>query len=65
MYYVLRLKTTAERIDRIKSHSMENAKTFFMSRKQMDEESTLIKIYILNLQISVYLTVNSVLIQDY
>ena len=39
MYYVLRLKTTTERIDRIKSDSIENAKTFFISRKQMDEES--------------------------
>ena len=39
MYYVLRLKTTAERIDRIKSDNIENAKAFFISRKQMDEKS--------------------------
>ena len=39
MYYALRLKSNDERIDRIKSDSLENAKLFFMQRKQMDEKS--------------------------
>jgi len=39
MYYVLKLKSNDEQIDRIKSDNTENAKMFFMTRKQMDEES--------------------------
>jgi len=39
MYYVLRLISNNERIDRINSDSLENAKSFFMQRKQMDEKS--------------------------
>ena len=41
MYYILRLKNGGKgsRIDRINSDSLENAKSFFMQRKQMDEKS--------------------------
>ena len=39
MYYALRLKSNDERIDRINSDSLENANSFFMQRKQMDEKS--------------------------
>tara|TARA_Y100000004_G_scaffold171000_1_gene206553 strand:- start:121 stop:279 length:159 start_codon:yes stop_codon:yes gene_type:complete len=41
MYYILRLKNGGKgsRIDRINSDSLENAKSFFMQRKQMDEKT--------------------------
>jgi hypothetical protein len=41
MYYILRLKNGGEgsRIDRINSDSLENAKSFFMERKRMDEKT--------------------------
>ena len=39
MHYVLKLKSTDEQIDKKSSDNLENAKTFFMKRKQMDEES--------------------------
>ena len=41
MYYILRLKNGGKgsRVDRIESNSLEEAKIFFMRRKQMDEET--------------------------
>jgi hypothetical protein len=41
MYYILRIKDGGKgsRVDRIESNSLEEAKSFFMSRKQMDEET--------------------------
>tara|TARA_B100000131_G_C17576312_1_gene393128 strand:- start:318 stop:476 length:159 start_codon:yes stop_codon:yes gene_type:complete len=41
MHYILRLKNGGKgsRVDRISSNNLEEAKLFFMSRKQMDEET--------------------------
>ena len=41
MYYILRLQNTesGSRVDRVVANSLEEAKSFFMSRKQMDEET--------------------------
>ena len=39
MIYKLVLKNSDETVDRINSNSLEEAKLFFMGRKQMDEES--------------------------
>ena len=41
MHYILRLKGGGKgsRVDRTESNSLEEAKLFFMSRKQMDEET--------------------------
>ena len=41
MYYMLRIKGGGKgsRVDRIESNSLEEAKKFFMNRKQMDEET--------------------------
>ena len=41
MFYILRLINGGEgsRVDRIESKSLEEAKLFFMRRKQMDEET--------------------------
>jgi hypothetical protein len=49
MYYILRLKNVEKgsRVDRVESNSLENAKSFFMRRKQMDEE-TFDKLYEVN-----------------
>ena len=40
-YYILRLKDGGKgsRIDRIRAESLEHAKSFFMQRKRMDEET--------------------------
>ena len=37
MYYILRLNEGDARVDRIQSSSLEQAKIFFMQRKQMDK----------------------------
>ena len=37
MYYILRLSEGKARVDRIQSSSLEQAKLFFMQRKQMDK----------------------------
>ena len=41
MYYILRIKGGGKgsRIDRVESNSLEEAKEFFMNRKQMDKET--------------------------
>ena len=40
MHYVLRLKNKRHTwADRIQSNSLEEAKSFYMGRKQMDEET--------------------------
>ena len=41
VYYMLRIKNGGKgsRVDRIESNSLEEAKIFFMRRKQMDEET--------------------------
>jgi|TARA_R110000824_G_scaffold320832_2_gene507799 hypothetical protein len=41
MHYILRIKDGGKgsRIDRIESNSLEEAKSFFMSRKQVDEKT--------------------------
>ena len=40
MFYILRLKNEQHSFaDRIQSHSLEEAKSFYMGRKQMDEET--------------------------
>ena len=41
MYYILRLKNGGEgsRVDRVESNTFEDAKSFFMERKRMDEET--------------------------
>ena len=39
MMYKLILKGAGESIDRIHSNSLEEARMFFMRRKQMDEET--------------------------
>ena len=42
--YILRLNRDSSRVDRINANNMEEAKEFFMARKQMDSE-TFNKIY--------------------
>ncbi len=40
MYYILRLKNEQHsRADRIQANSLEEAKSFYMGRKQMDEKT--------------------------
>jgi len=41
VHYILRIKNGGKgsRIDRIESNSLEEAKLFFMRRKQVDEET--------------------------
>ena len=40
MYYILRLNTDKnDRVDRVESKDIKEAKSFFMSRKQMDEQT--------------------------
>ena len=41
MYYILRLKNGGKgsRVDRTHSNSLDEARNFFMNRKQMDEET--------------------------
>ena len=41
MYYILRLKNGGKgsRVDRIEANSLEYARIFFMSRKQMDDKT--------------------------
>ena len=41
MHYILRLKGGGKgsRVDRVEANSLEDAILFFMSRKQMDEET--------------------------
>ena len=41
MYYILRLKNGGKgsRVDRVESVSLETAKSFFMERKRMEEET--------------------------
>ena len=39
MHYILRLNTDSSRIDNIESKNIEEAKLFYMRRKQMDEET--------------------------
>ena len=38
MHYVLRLKSDNSRVDNIESNSLEEAKLFYLARKQMNEE---------------------------
>ena len=38
-YYSLKLKISSEVVDRIQSESLEEAKLFYMGRKQMSEKS--------------------------
>tara|TARA_B100000287_G_scaffold409550_1_gene437018 strand:- start:763 stop:924 length:162 start_codon:yes stop_codon:yes gene_type:complete len=38
-FYILRLKNGKERVDRISANSLEEAISFFIRRKQMDEKS--------------------------
>ena len=39
MNYILRLKTDKSRVDNIESGSFEEAKLFYLGRKQMDEKT--------------------------
>ena len=47
MFYILRLNNThSDRVDRLDAKDEEEAKLFFMSRKQMDEQ-TFDKLYLI------------------
>ena len=39
MEYILRLKSDNSRVDSIKASNMEEAKEFFIARKQMDRDT--------------------------
>ena len=39
MYYVLRLKSDNSRVDNIESNSLDEAKSFYLGRKQMNEKT--------------------------
>mgnify|MGYP003661110458 FL=1 len=39
IYYILRLKSDNARVDRTKALSLEEATTFFMRRKQLDDKT--------------------------